>query len=61
MLRAAAEPPVPQIVWLVDGKPVATAAPDAPLYWTMTPGRHRFQIRLPLQNSESRPLSVVVE
>ncbi len=61
VLRAAASPAVPQVVWLVDGKPVATAAPDAPLYWVMTPGRHRFQIRLPLQDSESRPVSVDVE
>jgi penicillin-binding protein 1C len=61
VLRASAGPQVKQIVWLVDGRPVAVAAPDAPLYWTMVPGRHRFQIRLPLQDDASRPLAVVVE
>ncbi len=61
VLRATATPAVPQIVWLVDGQPVAVAEPDAPLYWTMTPGRHRFQVRLPLQDDTSRPLTVVVE
>jgi penicillin-binding protein 1C len=61
VLRADVEPHVPQIVWLVDGKAVATASPDAPLLWPMTPGRHHFQIRLPLEEGLSRPLSVVVE
>ncbi len=61
VLRATAEPPVPQIVWLVDGQPVATGAPDAPLLWTMTPGHHRFQVRLPLEGGVSRPVAVVVE
>jgi penicillin-binding protein 1C len=61
VLRATAPPQVKQIVWLVDGKPVAVSAPDAPLYWTMVPGRHRFQVRLPLQEDASRPLAVVVE
>ncbi|HEX4367772.1 MAG TPA: penicillin-binding transpeptidase domain-containing protein, partial [Rhodopila sp.] len=61
VLRASAPPQVRQIVWLVDGKPVAVGAPDAPLYWTMVPGRHRFQVRLPLQDDASRPLAIVVE
>ena len=61
VLRATAEPAVPQIVWLVDGQPVATASPDAPLLWTMTPGHHRFQVRLPLAEGVSRPIAVVVE
>ena len=61
VLRAAAEPKVAQIVWLVDGRPVAVAAPGEPVYWPLTPGRHRFQIRLPLQADVSRPVVVVVE
>ena len=61
VLRATAGPDVRQIVWLVDGRAVAVAAPEAPLYWTMTPGRHRFQVRLPLQDDASLPLAVVVE
>ncbi len=61
VLRATAEPHVAQIVWLVDGQPVATASPDAPLFWPMIPGHHRFQIRLPLEASASRPVAVIVE
>ena len=61
VFRAAAEPAVPQIVWLVDGQPVATAPTAAPFAWTMTPGRHKVQIRLPLQAGMSRPLAIVVE
>ncbi len=61
VLRAVAEPLVPQIVWLVDGEPVATAPPATPLTWALRPGRHRFQIRLPLQESTSRAITVVVE
>ncbi len=60
VLRAAAEP-AGQIVWLVDGQPVATAASDAPFYWPLQPGHHRFQIRLPLQQALSSPVAVVVE
>jgi penicillin-binding protein 1C len=61
VLRASVEPKAAQIVWLLDGKPIGVAAPDAPLYWTMTPGRHRFQIRLPLQADASKVVSVAVE
>jgi penicillin-binding protein 1C len=61
VLRASVDPKAPQIVWLLDGKPVAVVPPDAPFYWTMTPGHHRFQIRLPLQEDASKVLSVVVE
>ena len=61
VLRASAGPAVPQVAWLVDGQVVAVGAPDAPLVWTMTPGRHRFQLRLPLQGDTSKPVTVVVE
>ena len=61
VLRASTEPKVAQIVWLVDDRPLAVAAPDVPVYWKLTPGRHRFQIRLPLQSDMSRPVTVVVE
>ncbi len=61
VLRAAAAPGVAQVVWLVDGRPVAVAAPDLPLFWVMVPGRHRFQLRLSLRNEVSPPLVVTVE
>jgi penicillin-binding protein 1C len=61
VLRASVEPKAAQIVWLLDGKPIAVTASEAPLYWVMIPGRHRFQIRLPLQADASKAVSVVVE
>ena len=61
VLRATSEPKVAQIVWLVDDRPLAVAPPEMPVTWALTPGRHRFQIRLPLQEGVSRVVSVVVE
>ena len=61
VLRASADPPVPQLVWLVDGQPVSVGAADAPLVWTMEPGRHRFQVRLPLQDVVSPAVTVMVD
>ncbi len=61
VLRAAAEPRVPQVVWLVDGTPVGTADPAKPFLWPMTPGAHRFQVRLPFANTASAAVRVVVE
>lgn len=61
VLKAAAEPAVPQIVWLVDGAPVATADPSRPFFWKMTPGVHRFQIRLPFATTASRPVRLVIQ
>ncbi len=61
VLRATVSPAVPQVTWLVDGTPVATAPPDAPLYWPMVPGRHQFQLRLPLQPSQSAPITVTID
>jgi penicillin-binding protein 1C len=61
LLKATVEPPVPQIVWLVDGAPAATTPPDRPFAWTLTPGEHRFQVRLPFAATASRTVRVVVE
>ena len=61
VLRATARPLVHQLVWLVDGMPAAMGAPGLPFYWPLEPGRHRFQVRLPLQDQRSMPVSVTVE
>ncbi len=61
VLRAAAEPPVAQLVWLVDGQPVAVLASDQPYHWPLSPGRHRFEVRLPLEAASSASVRVVVE
>jgi penicillin-binding protein 1C len=60
-LKAASEPRVPQVVWLVDGAPVGTADPAKPFFWPMTPGPHRFQVRLPFAATASASVRVVVE
>jgi penicillin-binding protein 1C len=59
-LKASA-PGVSQIVWYVDGLPFRTARADETVYWPLSSGAHRFQIRLPLQDGESRPVRIVVE
>jgi len=38
---------VPQVVWYVDGEPYAVTDPDQPVFWTVKPGAHTFQLRLP--------------
>ena len=60
-LRAAAPVGVRQVTWLVDGAPLATAAPDAPVSWPLSPGQHSIQLRLPLAPVTSAPVSITVE
>jgi penicillin-binding protein 1C len=45
----------------VDGEPYAVTDPDQPVFWTIKPGAHTFQLRLPLQPGASRAIQVVVE
>ena len=61
VLRATAEPPVAQVMWVVDGAPAGLAAADQPFYWPLTPGRHRFEVRLPFEDTVSSTVRVVVE
>ncbi len=61
VLHASVEPKAAQIVWLLNGQPISTSGSDAPLVWTMVPGRYRFQIRLASQELASAPVNVVVE
>jgi penicillin-binding protein 1C len=60
-LRAVVEPRVDQVVWYVDGEPFAMSDPDKPVLWPVTPGAHRFQVRLPLRPDGSHPVRIVVE
>jgi penicillin-binding protein 1C len=60
-LKVVVDPPVPQVVWYVDGEPFATADPDEPVYWPVTPGAHRFEVRLPFREERSRTIRVVVD
>jgi penicillin-binding protein 1C len=60
-LKAVVEPRVPQVVWYVDGQPFKTADPDETVFWPLSPGTHRIEVRLPLQIGRSRAVRVVVE
>ncbi len=61
MLKASASAEVTQIVWLVDGVPLATAPPGEAIPWTLARGAHRFQIRLPFAATASATVRIVVE
>jgi penicillin-binding protein 1C len=60
-LRASVSQGVAQVTWLVDGVPAETTTPDRPFLWRMLPGRHRFQLRLPLAPEISAPISLSVD
>ena len=60
-LRASVQPPAGQIVWYVDGEPIAVAGPDQTVYWPMLPGKHHFQIRQPFGAAASIPVHIAVE
>lgn len=46
-LLATVEPPVPQVVWYVDGRPFKVVDYPYSARWPIKPGKHIFQIRLP--------------
>jgi hypothetical protein len=60
-LHAAIARGVQQVTWLVDGVPTQTASPYTPFLWPMLPGRHSFQIRLPLAPDISAPVALTVD
>ena len=61
VLRAQATPPVSQVVWQVDGRDIAVTDPAKPFAWPLVAGKHRFQLRLPLQPGRSPIVTVVVQ
>ncbi len=60
-LKAVVDPPVPQVVWYVDGEPFSVAGPDEAVFWPISPGQHRFELRLPHRSEGADPVRVVVE
>ncbi|MEK4033893.1 transglycosylase domain-containing protein [Methylocystis sp. IM3] len=60
-LKLANGAPASQIVWIVDGAPIALAQADETVFWPMTPGAHRIQARLALAPVASRPIRVTIE
>ena len=60
-LRAVVDPPSPQLVWYLDGRPLATVESPYELRWRLEPGEHVFQARLPFGGARSRLVRVTVE
>jgi len=58
-LQATVDPPVEQIVWYVDGHPVAVAGPPYVSRWPLEPGDHWIEARLPFSDVRSRPVRVL--
>jgi penicillin-binding protein 1C len=60
-LTVVVDPPVPQVVWYVDGRPYETVAYPYTTRWKLEPGDHVFQVKLPLQPGGSPGARVVVQ
>ena len=60
-LSAVVDPPAPQVVWYVDGRPFATTAYPYGVRWPLAPGAHTFQVRLPFTESVSRAVEILVQ
>jgi len=60
-LSAVVTPPVPQLVWYVDGQPFTVADYPYGARWPLQPGEHVIQARLPRAPIRSSPVRVLVE
>ena len=60
-LAAVANPPARQVLWFVDGRPFSLADYPYSARWTLTPGDHTFQARLPYSDVASPPVRVTVQ
>jgi penicillin-binding protein 1C len=60
-LAARVEPADEEIVWLVDGKPVARVGYPHAARWPLKPGTHTVEARMARRSEASRPVTVVVE
>lgn len=60
-LRAVIEPPVEQVLWLVDGTPFQLADYPYTARWPLQPGSHTFQVQVPYRGVHSSVVRVIVE
>jgi penicillin-binding protein 1C len=60
-LKAVVDPPVPQIVWYVDGRPFKVVDYPYAARWSLEPGDHVFQARLAQGVSLSSTVRVRVD
>jgi penicillin-binding protein 1C len=60
-LAAAVEPPVAQLVWYVDGHPFRVADRPHTARWSLQPGVHEIQARLPFSKDASASVRITVD
>jgi len=60
-LAARVEPADEEIVWLVDGEPVAKVGYPHSIRWPLRPGRHTLEARMARSAEGSKPITVVVK
>ena len=60
-LQAEVSPPVPELLWLVDGQPYRLAPYPYTVRWPLQPGEHVIQARSPLSGEISPAVRIRVE
>jgi penicillin-binding protein 1C len=60
-LRAEISPPVPEVLWLVDGQPFQLAPYPYTARWPLQAGEHRIQARSPSTGEVSNSVRLIVE
>ena len=59
-LEVVVDGPAKQVVWYVDGQPFEVAGHPFSARWSLTPGEHTFQARLPYREERSGLVRVTV-
>ncbi len=60
-LSARVNPVDEEIVWIVDGEPVARVGYPFEVHWPLSPGTHTISAAMAHQQGQSRPVTVFVE
>ena len=55
----AVDPPVDEVLWVVDGVPFAVVAAPYATRWPLSPGEHTFEARLPWRPERSGSATVL--
>jgi penicillin-binding protein 1C len=59
-LKARVTPAVPQVIWVIDGKPHQPTPYPYVVRWQLEPGEHTFQVRFPRAGVFSEPVRITV-
>jgi penicillin-binding protein 1C len=60
-LQVEVDPPIPEVLWSVDGKPYKLVAYPYTLRWPLQVGEHVMQASMPLTRERSQPIHIKVE